>query len=118
MRRTKCAICGVALLTRQVKFFSDDNANVFNVVRYSRLRSLVGGVAAGILWEGMRHLLVWYFSSLSFVSVVYGSLATAIIALISLEVGGMILLFGAQIIAEYERFGNNNTHPEPITSGI
>jgi len=39
MRCPKCAICGVALLTRQVKFFSDDNAYVFNVVKYSRLRS-------------------------------------------------------------------------------
>ncbi len=91
---------------------------VMPVGKLSAKHALVGGVAAGILCEGMRHLLVWYFSSLSFVSVVYGSLATAIIALISLEVGGMILLFGAQIIAEYERFGNNNKHPEPITSGI
>jgi len=79
--------------------------------------ALVGGVTAGILWEGMRHLLVWYFSSLSFVSVVYGSLATAIVALISLEVGGMILLFGAQVIAEYERFGGEIQEPEPIISG-
>ncbi len=65
--------------------------------------ALVGGITAGILWEGMRHLLVWYFSTLSMVSVVYGSLGTAIVALLSLEVGGMILLFGAQVIAEYER---------------
>ena len=79
--------------------------------------ALVGGVTAGVLWEGMRHLLVWYFSSLSFVSVVYGSLATAIVALISLEVAGMILLFGAQVIAEYERFGETDNKPVPITSG-
>ena len=88
---------------------------VMPVGKLSVKHALVGGITAGILWEGMRHLLVWYFSSLSFVSVVYGSLATAIVALISLEVGGMILLFGAQVIAEYERFGGDNQQPEPIT---
>ncbi|MCP3867955.1 MAG: YihY/virulence factor BrkB family protein [Gammaproteobacteria bacterium] len=80
--------------------------------------ALVGGITAGILWELMRHLLVWYFSSLSFVSVVYGSLATAIVALISLEIAGMILLLGAQVIAEYERFGEKNTTPEPISADL
>lgn len=78
---------------------------VMPVGKLSLRHALVGGVTAGVLWELMRHLLVWYFSTLSFVSVVYGSLATAIIALISLEVAGMILLLGAQVIAEYERFG-------------
>jgi len=47
--------------------------------------------------------MVWYFSTLSMVNVIYGSLTTAIVALIFLEVGAIILLFGAQIIAEYER---------------
>lgn len=67
--------------------------------------ALVGGITAAILWEIMRHILVWYFSTLSLVNVVYGSLATAIVVLISLEIAGMILLFGAQVIAEYERLG-------------
>ena len=67
--------------------------------------ALIGGVAAAIMWEVMRHILVWYFSTLSLVNVVYGSLATAIVVLISLEIAGMILLFGAQVIAEYERLG-------------
>ncbi len=80
---------------------------VMPVGKLSIRHALVGGVTAGMLWELMRHLLVWYFSTLSVVNVVYGSLATAIVALISLEVAGMILLFGAQVIAEYERFGIN-----------
>lgn len=67
--------------------------------------ALVGGVVAGLLWEIMRHFLVWYFSTLSFVNIVYGSLASTIVALVSLEMAGMILLLGAQVIAEYERFG-------------
>ncbi|MGB5734837.1 MAG: YihY/virulence factor BrkB family protein [Thiohalocapsa sp.] len=78
---------------------------VMPVGNLSLRHALVGGITAGILWEGMRHLLVWYFSTLSVVSVVYGSLGTAIVALLSLEVAGMILLFGAQVIAEYERVG-------------
>lgn len=78
---------------------------VMPVGKLSLRHALVGGITAGVLWELMRHLLVWYFSTLSFVSVIYGSLATAIVALLSLEVAGMILLLGAQVIAEYERFG-------------
>ena len=78
---------------------------VMPVGKLSLRHALVGGITAGVLWELMRHLLVWYFSTLSFVSVVYGSLATAIVTLISFEIAGMILLLGAQVIAEYERFG-------------
>ncbi len=65
--------------------------------------ALIGGIAAGLLWESIRHLLVWYFAHLSFVNVVYGSLATTIIALLMLEIAAIILLLGAQVIAEYER---------------
>ncbi len=65
--------------------------------------ALLGGIAAALLWELARHVLIWYLAKLSFVNVVYGSLATAIVALLTLEVAGMILLFGAQVIATYER---------------
>jgi len=65
--------------------------------------ALVGGIAVGILWEATRHILVWYFSTLSLVGVVYGSLATTIVGLLSLEMASIILLLGAQVIAEYER---------------
>jgi len=34
---------------------------------------------------------------------VYGSLTTAIVVLLSLEIGATLLLFGAQVISEYER---------------
>jgi uncharacterized BrkB/YihY/UPF0761 family membrane protein len=65
--------------------------------------ALLGGVTAVLLWEPTRHLLIWYFSHLSLVNVIYGSLGTTIIALLTLEIGSMILLLGAQVIAEYER---------------
>jgi uncharacterized BrkB/YihY/UPF0761 family membrane protein len=37
------------------------------------------------------------------VQTVYGSLTTAIVVLLSLELAAIVLLFGAQVIAEYER---------------
>lgn len=77
---------------------------VMPVGRISLRHALVGGITAGVLWEITRHVLIWYFTSISLVNVIYGSLATAIVALLSLEIAGMILLLGAQVIAEYERF--------------
>lgn len=65
--------------------------------------ALVGGVAATALWEVIRHGLVWYFSSLSNASVVYGSLTSAIAILLSFELAATLLLLGAEVIAEYER---------------
>ena len=76
---------------------------VMPVRRPSWRVALIGGFTAGLLWELTRHLLVWFFSTLSQVNMVYGSLATAILILLSLEAAAIILLLGAQVIAEYER---------------
>lgn len=73
--------------------------------------ALIGGIAAAILWEIARHVLIWYFSRLSLVDLVYGSLATSIITLLTLEVAAMILLLGAQIIANYERRSEVDSFP-------
>jgi YihY family inner membrane protein len=78
---------------------------VMPVGRLSLSHALVGGVTAALLWEIARHVLVWYFSTLSKVNVVYGSMSTAIVVMFSLEIGAGLLLFGAQVIAEYERVG-------------
>jgi membrane protein len=67
--------------------------------------ALIGALAAALLWELSRHVLVWYFGTLSQIGTVYGSLTTAIAVLLSLEVGATLLLFGAQVIAEFERLG-------------
>jgi len=71
--------------------------------------ALVGGITATALWEIIRHVLVWYFNGLSNASVVYGSLTSAVIILFSLEIAATLLLFGAEVIAEYERL----EHPAP-----
>ena len=75
------------------------------VNRISPRHALIGGATAGLLWEIIRHALAWYFSNLSQVSVVYGSLATVVIVLFSLDLAATLLLFGAQVIAEYESLG-------------
>lgn len=77
---------------------------VMPVGRISFRHALVGSLAVVILWEIVRHFMVWYFSTLSMINLIYGSLATAVVALVFLEMAAIILLFGAQIIAEYERF--------------
>jgi membrane protein len=90
--------------------------SVYMVMPVGRLwwrHALVGGVTAALLWEITRRVLVWYFSTLSQVSVVYGSLTTAIVVLFSLEIAATLLLLGAQVISEYERIDKNATHRSP-----
>ena len=79
---------------------------VYLVMPIRRIRlshALIGGLTATALWEVIRHILAWFFATLSKASVVYGSLTGAVIALLSLEIAATLLLFGAQVISEYER---------------
>ena len=80
--------------------------------RMSLRHALLGGVTAALLWEATRRVLIWYFSTLSQVNVVYGSLTTAIVVLLSLEIAATLLLLGAQVISEYERI-DQPPEPEP-----
>lgn len=81
---------------------------VMPVGQLSLRHAIIGGITATVLWETTRHILVWYFTTLSFVNVIYGTFATVIIILISLEAGAIILLLGAQVIAEYERINQSS----------
>ncbi len=65
--------------------------------------ALLGGIVAGLLWEVTRHLLVWFFATLSKASVLYGSFATVISLLLSFELAATVLLLGAQVIALHEQ---------------
>ena len=76
---------------------------VMPVGRITLRHALAGGVTATILWEIIRHILMWYYANISLVNVIYGSLATAVVALLSIEIAVIILLLGAQVIAEFER---------------
>jgi YihY family inner membrane protein len=89
---------------------------VMPVGRPSLRLALLGSVTAAVLWEITRHVLVWYFATLSQVSVVYGSLTTSIVVLFSLEALATLLLFGAQVISEFERFAVRAGPPEPFST--
>lgn len=96
-------ICEILLLT-----------SLYLVMPFGRLaftHALIGGITATVLWEFTRRFLVWYFSNLSLVNIVYGSLTSAIIILLSVEAVAIIVLLGAQVIAEYERIdADKDTH--------
>jgi YihY family inner membrane protein len=78
-------------------------------VGHIRLRhAFIGSLLATSLWEVIRRILFWYFSTLSKASIVYGSLTTAVVALISMEIAAIALLLGAQVISEYEQLEQEN----------
>jgi len=76
---------------------------VMPVGRITFRHALVGGISATILWEITRRVLVWYYSTLSLVNLIYGSLAATVVTLLSIEIAAVILLFGAEVIAELDR---------------
>jgi len=92
---------------------------VMPVGRLSLRHALIGGLTAALLWELTRHVLLWYFATLSQVGLVYGSLTTAIAVLLSLDLAATLLLLGAQVISEYERVGraNQDIPPKPLRTG-
>lgn len=81
---------------------------VLPVIRITFRHALIGGISATVLWEVARRFLVWYYASLSMVNIIYGSIATVIVTLLSIEVSALIILFGAQIIAEFENRGGTS----------
>jgi len=85
---------------------------VMPVGRPKLQHALIGAVAAALLWEASRHVLIWYFVTLSQIGKVYGSLTTSIAVLLSLEVAATLLLLGAQVISEYERLCEGKTDPD------
>ena len=79
---------------------------LYLVLPVGRIRlhhALIGSLMATSVWEVIRRILFWYFSTLSKASVVYGSLTTAVVALASMEIAAIALLLGAQVISEYEQ---------------
>jgi YihY family inner membrane protein len=80
--------------------------SIYLVMPVARVRfrhALIGGITAAVLWEITRRVLIWYYTVVSMVNVIYGSIAITVVALLSLEVVVVILLLGAQVIAELER---------------
>ena len=65
--------------------------------------ALVGGFVSAGLWGGVLRLPVRYFGDLCLVAAVCGSFASVVVLLLGLEAGAVIVLLGAQIIAELAR---------------
>lgn len=83
---------------------------VMPVGRTTFNHAFIGGVGATILWEVTRRVLVWYYTTLSMVSIIYGSFAAAVVTLLSFEAAAVILLFCAQVIAEIDRKKSDLKH--------
>ena len=90
---------------------------VMPLVRIRFHHALVGGITTTILWEITRRVLVWYYAVVSMVNVIYGSIATVVVALLTIEVVAIILLMGAQVIAELEGRPDVSTEEERSGSG-
>lgn len=75
---------------------------VVPAARVSLGRAAFGAVVASVLWEIVRRVVFWWFTSISVVNVVYGSLTTVIIALLTMEVAAVIVLLGAQVTAQLQ----------------
>lgn len=76
--------------------------HVLPVINVSLRRAFVGGFSAAVLWRAIGFGMVYYFANISMLDLIYGSLATIIVVLLFLEAAVIILLLGAQIIAELE----------------
>ncbi|MCM2265469.1 MAG: YihY/virulence factor BrkB family protein [Desulfuromonadales bacterium] len=76
---------------------------VMPMVRIRFRHALIGGICAAVLWEITRRVLIWYYAAISMVNVFYGSIAMTVVALLSIDAVAVILLLGAQVIAELER---------------
>jgi YihY family inner membrane protein len=83
---------------------------VMPAVRVSPRYALIGGLTATVLWELTRRLLVWYFQALSMVNLIYGPIAIAVGALLCVEVAAIIILLGAQVIAELHAGDEGDEH--------
>lgn len=76
---------------------------VLPVGRTRPTHAVLGAFTVAMIWDAIRRGLIWYFATLSQASIVYGSLTTAVVALLSMEVAATLVLFGAQVISEYEQ---------------
>ena len=77
--------------------------SVMPVVKVPRRLALIGGLVAAVLWALLSHLLAYFFANLSLIPVLYGSLGTIIVVLVSMEFFAGILIVAAQIVAEVDR---------------
>jgi len=83
---------------------------VMPAVRVSLHFALIGGLTATVLWELTRRMMIWYYQAISMVNLIYGPIAIAVGALLCIEVASIIILLGAQVIAELQAGREGDTH--------
>ncbi len=95
---------------------------IMPVARVSVGRALAGGFTDAMLWEITRHLLVTYYTHISAVNVIYGSMTTIIIVFLTMEAAALILLLGAQVIAELQHNADIglawHEDPDEVSPGV
>lgn len=64
----------------------------------------LGGLIAGLIWEGGKRVFAWYVSNIASYNVVYGSLGAIIAFLLWAYLSGQILLLGAEFTVVYGRW--------------
>ena len=83
---------------------------IMPAVRVSLHYALIGGFTATVLWEITRRTLIWYYQAISMVKLIYGPIAIAVGALLCIEVASIIILLGAQVIAELQAGSEGDGH--------
>lgn len=83
---------------------------VMPAVRVSLHYALIGGLTATVLWELTRRMMIWYYQAISMVKLIYGPIAIAVGALLCIEVAAIIILLGAQVIAELQAGTEGDDH--------
>jgi len=86
---------------------------IMPTVRIPLRHALIGGLTATVLWELTRRGLVWYYQSISMVSLIYGPIAIVVGALLCVEVAAIIILLGAQVIADLQHGSGSATEAAP-----
>jgi membrane protein len=61
----------------------------------------LGGLLAGLIWEGARRVFAWYLGNFANYSLIYGSLGAVIGFLLWAYLSAMIVLLGAEFTAQY-----------------
>ena len=84
-------------------------------VRVSLRFALIGGLTATVLWELTRRVLLWYFEAVSMVNLIYGPIAITVGALLFVEFAAIIVLLGAQVIAELQAGEEGDEHAGEVS---
>ena len=87
-----------ATLTEQAKAFIE-HRKVIGMIGFL-VMLFFSSIAFTVLENAMSVIffLVWYYSAISPVNLIYGSFATVVVFLLSIEAAALILLLGAQVL--------------------